>query len=129
MKTPADYPQIKFRPGPLTTTLAARSAEQTDGAYSQRAKQDLTEYYALLSLSLPAFSYKERELLSCALHGWLATPETVQYLWTEVDAYLSTLPMAMINGQSFIDHLRSLTRFECWCIYDAAKRGVLCPVQ
>jgi hypothetical protein len=130
MKTPSDYPQVKFRPGKeLTDPLAARSSEQTDSAYSQVAKQDLGDYYTLLSLCLPVFSHKERELLSCALNGWLATPETVQHLWTEVDTYLDTLPMAMIDGQSFVDRLRTLSRFECWAIVDALKRGVLCPAQ
>lgn len=125
MKTPADYPLIKFRPGKLIESLSSRSDEQTDSAYSQMAKQDLGDYYTLLSLSLPEFSHKERELLSCALNGWSATPETVQHLWAEVDAYLDALPMAMFDGQSFINRLRSLSRFECWCVYNAAKQCAL----
>lgn len=129
MKTPGDYPQVKFRSGKMTETLAARSSEQTDSAFSQTAKQDLGDYYALLSLCLPEFSHKERELISCALNGWLATTETVQHLWTEVDTYIDALPMVLTDGEFFVHRLRSLSRFECWCIYDAVKRGVLCPVR
>lgn len=124
-KTPADYPLVKFRPGDLLRALAVRSSEQSDSAYSHVAKHDLGDYYSLLDLCLPTFSHKERELLSCALNGWLATPETVQHLWTEVDAYLDTVPMAMTDGQSFVARLQALSHFECWCVYDAVKRGTL----
>lgn len=125
MKTPADYPLLKFRPGKLAETLETRSSEQSDSAYSQVAKQDLADYYALLRACLPTFSHKERELLSCALNGWLTTIEKVHELWVEVDAYLDMLPMVMSDGESFIARLQSLSRFECWSIYQIQRMGEL----
>lgn len=124
----SDYSQVKFRPGKgskFEQTLAARASEQTDSAYSQIARDDLENYYALLSLCLPEFSYAERHILRTVLNGWLVTPEKVNQLWVEVDAYLDTTDVSMPTQEAFIARLRSLSRFECWCIVDAWQRGKL----
>lgn len=116
-KSPNDYPLIQFRSKSLTKTLATRSTEQTDSAYSQTAKQDLSDYYALLRLGLPEFSHTERDVLRNALNGWETDPTMAQRLWIEVEA--------VCDDASFNERIRSLSTFECWCIVQAFKTGSL----
>lgn len=129
MKTPNDYPLVKFRPGKvLTEILSLRSSEQTDSAFSQTAKEDLSDYYALLRLCLPTFTHAEREVLIQALHGWLATASGVSQhdvmdLWVEVDALVGIYERAGVDIPRLVERLKNLSRFECWCVYQAVRYG------
>lgn len=123
-KTPADYPQIKFRPGKdLEAELASRSDEQSDSAYSQTAKRDLGRYYTLLSRSLPSFSEKEALVLANVLNGARNAPDGVHLLYAGVDIALEENPVEGINRGAFVARLRNLHRFECMAIADAVERA------
>lgn len=117
VKSPNDYPQIAFRPGELTKVLVTRSQEQTNGAYAQTAKQDLSDYYHFLRVSLPHFTTAERAILRMALNGWLAGRGEIDRLWLEVEA--------VCDDEVFIERIRSFTPFECWSIVQAFRTGSL----
>lgn len=121
MKSPNDYPQIKFRSGPLTETLTARSPEPTNSAFSQVAKQDLSDHYSLLRLERPELTRAEWDVVFQALHGWFATTETAHSLWTVVEALNGAHGQSDVDILAFAEKLRKFSRFECWCIYDTVK--------
>lgn len=113
LKTPKDYINLSFRASDLEEPLKARAQEQTNRGYTLTLKEDVRAYYALLRLCLPPFTHREWQVLRSALHGWLATPETVHLLWVEV--------ADSCDDMSFVARLRSLSRFEAWAIVDRIR--------
>src|SRR5579863_6931812 len=121
MKSPHEYPLIHFRAGKLTNELSARASEQSNSGYSEVAKQDLSDYYKLLRLCLPTFEPYEQHALYEGLNGWNVTPQTVHLLYAEMETYF--LAYKISGYEAFIERLRALSRFECWCIIDAVQHG------
>jgi len=126
MKTPNDYAQVKFRPGSnLERKIATRIEKESN--LSLTTKQLVDEHCTLLDLCLPGFSRGEREVLWHALNGRLTTPENVDQLWVEVDALIGIYEPNGVDMPMLVSRVHSLSRFECWAVYDAFRRGALCP--
>lgn len=83
--------KIQFRPGPLAGSLAARTDVQDNGHASKVAARDLSRYYDLLALTLPAagLSVGEAALIVDALNGMIVDLSAAQMLAAEIEDSLA----------------------------------------
>lgn len=122
------YPRVQFRAGDLLPALLARTAEDpvegyTEGALSQTAQRDLERYYALLKLSLPAFSEAEASLIVDALNGSMLESHSGHLLWAEIDdAVREGLAEKWgVAGPALVERLRALPPFAQYAVWEAAE--------
>lgn len=114
MKTPNDYPQVKFRLGVKSrvgASVAERSDKvQTDVACTHVVRRDVDRYYLLIPHLLPAFSEQEALLLVTALNGVHLDNERADKIWAEIE------------DEALSKKIKALPFPECVAVLDAVER-------
>lgn len=126
-------PRVNFRAhADVAAGLAARGArletspDRGEIPPGRLAEDGLRWYYALLGETLKTVSLSEGEasLLVDILNSTILEPQTVRYLWAEVEDSLvdGTAEKWGIDGPALAAKLRALSYAQDVAVYDAARR-------
>lgn len=130
-------PRIQFRPGEeLSRELVERSRlyqgvtdAQRDSILAETLREQLSDYYLLMKLSLPRFSLGEAMLMVDAMNGCILDPHTASLLWANISDAIEMDRLDekwQVDGNALVIRLRELGRtnpFACWSIADAIERA------
>lgn len=119
---------IQFRPGPLTSHLAARSGGTMTA--NEVARRDLDRYYAILGRELATVEFTDAEWMALrdALNGTLAEAWwSANELATEIEDALADglgerWGLSATQGRALVERLRQLSPAQTFAVIDAVER-------